>query len=157
MRERIVSSLCLGSLRLRLRRCPRDACTRGWVSGRPVSPDSNSPDRCRYRCLPDMATDAGACIICLDTSPPPIQSGCACRGHGGLAHVDCLVQLAASQQAHRGASVWRQWRTCEQDFTGAMEIGLAEAWWSRVAGLAAESLERLAAEANLAKALVHQG
>ena len=55
-----------------------------------------------------MATDAGACIICLDTSPPPIQSGCACRGDGGLAHVDCLVELAASQQAHLGKLAWKK-------------------------------------------------
>ena len=40
-----------------------------------------------------MAAD-GACIICLDTSPPPIQSGCACRGDSGLAHIACLVRAA---------------------------------------------------------------
>ncbi len=60
----------------------------------------------------------GACIICLDTSPPPIQSGCACRGDSG----------------------------CKQHYTGAMQTGLAEAWRSRVAGQAAESTERLALE-----------
>ena len=104
-----------------------------------------------------MATDERACIICLDASPPPIQSGCACRGDGGLAHVDCLVQLAASQQAHRGHEVWRQCRTCKQDFTGAMRTGLAEAWRSRVANQAAENDERLAAEGNLAVSLVQRG
>ena len=104
-----------------------------------------------------MASDAGACIICLDTSPPPIQSGCACRGDGGLAHVDCLVQLATSHQAHRGNDVWRQCQTCKQNFTGAMQIGLAEAWRSRVAGQAAESAERLTAEGNLANSLLDQG
>ena len=104
-----------------------------------------------------MATDERACIICLDARPPPIQSGCACRGDGGLAHIDCLVQLAASQQAHRGHEVWRQCRTCKQDFTGAMRTGLAAAWRSRVAGLAAESPERLSAEDNLANSLVQQG
>ena len=55
---------------------------------------------------PKMAADGGACIICLDTSPPPIQSGCACRGDSGLAHIACLVQAAASQQAQRGNGVW---------------------------------------------------
>ena len=104
-----------------------------------------------------MATDAAACIICLDASPSPIQSGCACRGDSGLAHVDCLVQLAASQQEHRGTGVWQQCQTCKQDFTGAMQIGLAEAWRSRVAGQPAESLDRLAAESHLANALLHQG
>ena len=81
-----------------------------------------------------MAADGGACIICLDTSPPPIQSGCACRGDSGLAHIACLVQAAASQQAQRGNGVWRQCQTCNQGFTGAMQTGLAEAWRSRVAG-----------------------
>jgi hypothetical protein len=115
-----------------------------------------------------MATGERACIICLDTSPPPIQSGSACRGDAGLAHidclVDCLVQLAAQQAqrgnevwAHRGREVWRQCRICQQAFTGSMQTGLAEAWRSRVANQAAESLERLAAEGNLALSLLHQG
>ena len=37
----------------------------------------------------EMAADGGACITCLDASPPPIQSGCACRGDSGLAHIAC--------------------------------------------------------------------
>ena len=97
------------------------------------------------------------CIICYDTSPPPIQSGCACRGDSGLAHIACLVRAAASQQAQRGHCLWRQCQTCKQDFTGAMRAGLAEALRSRVAGRAAESTERLAAECNLAMSLVQQG
>ena len=54
-----------------------------------------------------MAGEGGACIICLDASPPPIQSGCACRSDAGLAHLECRVQVA--QQAQRGIKVWRQW------------------------------------------------
>jgi tetratricopeptide (TPR) repeat protein len=104
-----------------------------------------------------MAADGGACIICLDTSPPPIQSGCACRGDSGLAHIACLVQAAASQQAQRGNGVWQQCQTCKQGYTGAMQTGLAEAWRSRVAVQAAESAERLEAEYNLAFSLLHQG
>ena len=104
-----------------------------------------------------MVADGGACIICLDTSPPPIQSGCACRGDGGLAHIDCLAQLAASQQPHRGDEVWNTCQTCTQGFTGAMRTGLAEAWRSRVVGQAAESAERLDAESHLASSLLHQG
>ena len=104
-----------------------------------------------------MPADGGACIICLDTSPPPIQSGCACRGDSGLAHVACLARAAASQQAQRGSVAWRQCQTCKQDYTGAMQTGLAEAWRSRVAGQAAESDERLAAENYLAMSLVPQG
>ena len=104
-----------------------------------------------------MAADGGACIICLDTSPPPIQSGCACRGDSGLAHIACLVRAAASQQAHRGNGVWQQCQTCKQYYTGAMQTGLAEAWRSRVAGQAAESDERLEAEYVLARSLVIKG
>ncbi len=104
-----------------------------------------------------MTADGGACIICLDTSPPPIQSGCACRGDSGLAHIACLVRAAASQQAQRGSDVWRQCQTCNQDYTGATQTGLAEAWRLRVAGQAAESAERLHAESNLAMSLVQQG
>ena len=104
-----------------------------------------------------MAADGGACIICLDTSPPPIQSGCACRGESGLAHIACLVRAAASQRAQRGSDVWQKCQTCKQGYTGAMRAGLAEAWLSRVAGQAAESDERLGAEYNLASSLVQQG
>jgi tetratricopeptide (TPR) repeat protein len=104
-----------------------------------------------------MSADEKACTICLDTSPPPIQSGCACRGDSGLAHIGCRVKAAASQQAQRGNVVWRECQTCKQDFTGAMQTGLAEAWWSRVAGQAVESGERLAAESNLAVSLFQQG
>ena len=104
-----------------------------------------------------MTADGGACIICLDASPPPIQSGCACRGDSGLAHIACLVRAAASQQAQRGNETWRQCQTCKQDYTGAMQTGLAEAWRSRVAGQAAESDERLAAEYTLASSLVQRG
>jgi hypothetical protein len=104
-----------------------------------------------------MAADGGACTVCLDTSPPPIQSGCACRGDSGLAHITCLVRAATSQQAQRGSDVWRECQTCKQYYTGAMRAGLGEAWRSRVAGQAAESAERLKAESNLAHSLVHQG
>jgi hypothetical protein len=105
----------------------------------------------------EMAADGGACIICLDTSPPPIQFGCACRGDSGLAHIACLVQAAASQQAQRGSGVWQKCQTCKHDYTGAMQTGLAEAWHSRVAGQAAESDERLQAENYLAMSLSQQG
>ena len=62
--------------------------------------------------LESVAADGGASIICLDTSPPPIQTCCACRGDSGLAHIACLVQAAASQQARRGLDVWRKCQTC---------------------------------------------
>ena len=93
-----------------------------------------------------------ACIICLDSDPPPIQSGCACRSDTGLAHVGCLIEKAVAQQPHRGNKAWWVCQTCGQQFTGAMQTGLAEAWWSRVCDEAEESEERLAAAHNLGNA-----
>ena len=104
-----------------------------------------------------MTADGGACVICLDTSPPPIQMGCACCGDAALAHIDCMVQTIAALRAQRGFMVWRQCQTCKQHFTGPMRTGLADAWRSRVADQAAESDERLAAERNLTKALRSEG
>jgi hypothetical protein len=89
--------------------------------------------------------------ICLDSHPPPIPSGCACRSDSGLAHVDCLIEKAVSQQAHRGTKVRWECQTCEQKFTAAMRTGLGEAWWSRVCDEAEESAERLCAADNLAE------
>ena len=93
-----------------------------------------------------------ACIVCLDSDPPPIQSGCACRSDTGLAHVGCLIEKAVAQHPHRGTKVWWKCQTCGQPFTGAMRTGLAEAWWSRKCDEAEESAERLAAADNLAVA-----
>ncbi len=121
-------------------------------------------------------TPNATCFICLDSDPPPIQSGCACREDGGLAHVDCLAKVAisrccaqaapaagapsascgagapASELSHRG-DAWRQCQTCKQAFTGAMRMGLAKAWWSRMRDEAEESLQRRGAAFNLAMAL----
>ena len=117
-----------------------------------------------------MSASAGpeaecVCIVCLDSDPPPIQSGCACRSDSGLAHLDCLIEKAVSQliekavsqQAHRGKKVWRKCQTCGQDFTGAMRTGLGEALWSRVCDQAEESAERLCAAHNLADCRLRDG
>ena len=100
----------------------------------------------------------GACFICLDTSPPPVQCGCACRGDSGLAHVGCLVQAAESREANGGGKGgWRACRTCKNKFTGAVSIGLAEAQWLRVRDQPAESNDRLYAASILASSLFEQG
>ena len=96
----------------------------------------------------------GACFICLDTSPPPVQCGCACRGDSGLAHVGCLVQAAESREANGGGKGgWWACRTCKNNFTGAVSIGLAEALWLRVRDQPAESSDRLEAARTLSIAL----
>jgi hypothetical protein len=101
--------------------------------------------------------DGPACFVCLDSDPPPIQSGCACRSDTGLAHVDCLAESAAAQQPHRGKKVWWECQTCGQQFTAAMRTGLAEAWWSRASNQAHNSDERLCAASTLAQARLLDG
>ena len=68
----------------------------------------------------------GACFVCLETSPHPIQMGCACRGDAGLAHLRCVVQEAESHAAHGRKSRnegWRECRTCKQLLPGAIQPG----------------------------------
>ena len=116
----------------------------------------------------DGETDAGRpqCVICLDSDPPPIQSGCACRSDAGLAHVECKLTSAAAQVRHRGTRVWSECQTCGQKYTGTMRTALAEARWARARGEASEasqasqaetSAERLAAASNLAHARQSDG
>jgi hypothetical protein len=72
-------------------------------------------------------SDAGACVICLDLNPPPIQSGCACRGDAGLAHVEC--RISAATHKHKSSAdikVWQVCPTCGQMFQGAMGLCLAK-------------------------------
>ncbi len=99
----------------------------------------------------------GACYICYELQPPPIQSGCACRDEAGLVHIGCMVQVAVSQVGHRGALAWWGSHTCKQRFTGAMRTGLAEAWWARVRDAAEESAERQSASYNLGESLYGEG
>ncbi len=100
---------------------------------------------------------AGACFVCLETSPPPIQMGCACRGDAGLAHIGCLVQAAESRAAQGSNAGWWGCRTCKQDFTGAMGCGLADELWMRMRDQPAENDDRLTAAGNLAASLGSQG
>jgi hypothetical protein len=72
----------------------------------------------------------GACYICYESQPTPIQSGCACRDEAGFVHIECMVQVAVSQVGHRGNIARWECHTCKQKFTGAMRTGLAEAWWA---------------------------
>ena len=109
-------------------------------------------------------SDEDVCFICYEASPPPIQSGCACRGPAGLVHLGCRVQAASYHQAAQAlvdrkdsSRWWFTCQTCKQVFTGAMRIGLANAWWSQVRDRAEEDAERLKAAQNLASSLAGQG
>jgi hypothetical protein len=100
----------------------------------------------------------GSCIVCLDGDPRPIQSGCACRGDAGLAHVECRAKDAAHRMKNRGnVARWCRCGTCGQRFTGAMQLGLACAWWSTAKRLPEKNEQRLRAAQNLANAFFHQG
>ena len=99
-----------------------------------------------------------ACIICLDNDghPLPIQCGCGCRGEAGCAHVACKAAYAA----HQGPGIhdgWYECPTCKQDYTGAMQLGLAEALCARLHGRDAEDNGRLCAQTNLANAYAQAG
>jgi hypothetical protein len=62
-------------------------------------------------------SEGGACIICLESDPPPIQSGCACRGDAGLAHVECRAEEAAHRVASSDTTEgWCLCGTCGQRF-----------------------------------------
>jgi hypothetical protein len=92
------------------------------------------------------AEEVATCIICLDKEPPPIQLGCACRGDAGLA--ECRVQAAEHRMMSdmtSGNTIDGWWRcgTCGQEFTGAMQLGLAQAWWSSAQHLSQEDDQRL--------------
>jgi hypothetical protein len=98
------------------------------------------------------------CTICLDTDPLPIQSGCACRGDAGLAHVECRAMAAAHLRTDTGKSHgWWKCATCGTCFTGAMELGLAETWWSKAQQLPEEDDQWMGAAENLVNALNAQG
>jgi hypothetical protein len=103
-------------------------------------------------------SDGRACIICLDSEPPPIQSGCACRSDAGLAHVECRAMAAAHLLANsKQRDGWWNCGTCGQSFTAAMQLGLAEAWWSSAQRLPYENEQRSAADSILADALFNSG
>ena len=99
-----------------------------------------------------------ACIICLDNDghPLPIQCGCGCRDAAGCAHVACKAAYAAHQGPgyHQG---WIACPTCKQQYTGAMQLGLADTLWARLHGSPAEDDGRMGAQNYLATAYAQAG
>ena len=95
-------------------------------------------------------------IVAMEESAP-IQSGCACRGDAGLAHVACRVKAAESCSAEKGGSAWRECPTCKQQFTGEMMFGLAESRWTRVSGREQVGREWQEAAEMMGWALFSQG
>ena len=69
-----------------------------------------------------------ACIICLESDPPPMRMGCACRGSAGNAHIACLAEAAVWSKDEKG---WFKCQTCKHVYTGAVGNALADIRWSR--------------------------
>ena len=122
-----------------------------------VVEEPGAADAKRARAGAPADDEAACCVICLDSSPPPIQSGCACRGDAGLAHVACRVKAAESQAAEKQGCAWWECQTCRQAFTGAMQLGLAEARFTKVRGREQEDGEWQMANSMMARALGDQG
>ena len=98
------------------------------------------------------------CAICLDggDDPLPIQSGCGCRGDGGLAHVACKAKMHAKMHA-RSDEHWHRCPMCKQPYTGEMRLGLARARMDAARHLPPDAPERLNAAHSLGGALQQDG
>jgi hypothetical protein len=119
---------------------------------------TSKPSKAAVAAGSGSGSEAGTCTICLESNPPPIQSGCACRGDAGLAHVECRAMAAGHRMANNNTyEGWQSCATCGQQFTGAMRLGLADARWSTVERLPEEDGQRMAAAMTLATALQAQG
>ena len=92
--------------------------------------------------------DYDVCWICCGSEPPLLPTGCACRGSAGLAHLSCVVEAATHD-----VNVWTTCPTCRQEFTGAMDVGLAKARWELVRDRPSDDAERLFVANNLAVTL----
>ena len=105
-----------------------------------------------------VATDGGACGICLDSDPPPIQSGCACRGDAGLAHVECRIMAAEHKEKASGnPESWQLCSTCGMKFNGTMSMGLGLEQLRRVQGRLDKVSEWIYAAQNIADTLSNAG
>ena len=143
------------------RRCQKDHWGRGGHKRHCTAVARNAAAaRPRRRVSPDASPATHSeCQICLDTgSAPVLQRGCYCRGDAGLAHVACLIELATHDQQSKGTdNAWTMCGTCHGTFTGQMEHGLADAWWSRVRMLPEHDDNRLAAANTMGISLRHRG
>jgi hypothetical protein len=86
------------------------------MEGRPIpSPAVPAPRTsitAKHRRIGKCPGANGACYICYESQPPPIQSGCACRDEAGFVHIECMVQVAVSQVAYRGNIAWWECHMC---------------------------------------------
>jgi hypothetical protein len=102
-----------------------------------------------------------ACVICWEGSPPPIQSGCACRGDAEWAHASCRM-LAAQHAKESSASTdnilsYGMCFTCHQQFNGPMAVELAQGLLSRSQGRPSELNGWIFSTKILSNALLGEG
>ena len=97
------------------------------------------------------------CSICLDSDPPPIQRGCACRGEAGLAHIDCMVKYAKATEDRDSGAAWMACGTCKQLFTGKMRQALGLNFWQSVKGLSPGHEKRQTATLTYARCHLEEG
>jgi tetratricopeptide (TPR) repeat protein len=72
-----------------------------------------------------------ACYVCYE--PDAIRCGCACRGDGAYAHVECIARIA--ELGPVDGSRWRTCATCKTEYTGPLRARLAEIRYERAATL----------------------
>ena len=99
--------------------------------------------------------------MCLDDEDCPLsiqcsQCGCGCRDAAGCAHVACKTEHA-EQQDPGFQKGWHACPPCMQSYTGAMQLGLAEALWARLQARPAEDDHRQGAQNFLASAYSQAG
>ena len=93
------------------------------------------------------------CWICTEgasrTRRGRLWRSCACRGpDAGFAHLHCLVEAAGYN-----ADTWTTCPTCKQDFTGDLQLRLAQASWRMWVARDADDGRRLDSADRLAQAL----
>eukprot|EP01052_Picozoa_sp_SAG31_P019905 SAG31_NODE_1472_length_8208_cov_5.179800_4_plen_681_part_00 len=102
------------------------------------------------------------CFICLggpnDCDDELLHAGCACRSDSGLAHTKCRAQNAASKPfTNMGASQWIVCGECKQQYTGQVQMEMAQAHWAHVTGRNSDpmDLEYIMAADRLATAYLN--
>lgn len=90
------------------------------------------------------------CWVCLEqrSDGHELLRSCACRGHSGWAHRDCLVKAAEANPL-----CWMQCPTCKQRWTGKLNLQMAREWSRVVASSAPRAWRHQLVDMNLSVAL----
>ncbi len=119
---------------------PRTFNLLSWKDpSRQIMSSASSPSK-SPSCTPP---NGASCWICLEEGPDdsgaPLVRDCSCRGHSGVAHLQCLVQYAESKSrdfVERGAHIrsdifdegfFEQCPNCKQTFRGDIRRDMTKA------------------------------